>query len=103
MHALVHQTTRLRKLIYWDQASVLTQIGLHSAFFNGHAAEQLFMRLVAKTLSAAQSQRLTFVRLPSTSPAHATLPRAQKKGLWQRAITLALHGTRGTEISKSKK
>lgn len=63
---------------------------IHSVFFNGHAAEQLFLRLVAQTLSAAQSQRLTFARLPSTSPAHATLPRAQKKELWQRAITLAL-------------
>lgn len=63
---------------------------IHSAFFNGHAAEQLFLRLVAKTLSTAQSQRLTCVRLPSTSPAHATLPRAQKKDLWQRAITIAL-------------
>lgn len=63
---------------------------IHSVFFNGHAAEQLFRRWVAKTLPITQSQQLTLVRLPSTSPAHATLPRARKKELWQRTITAAL-------------
>lgn len=63
---------------------------IHSVFFNGHAAEQLFTRLVAKTMPAPQLQRLHFLRLPSTSPAHAALPRAQKQKMWLRAITAAL-------------
>lgn len=63
---------------------------IHAVFFNGHAAEQLFTRLVAKTMPAPQLQRLRFVRLPSTSPAHAALPRAQKQAMWQRALTTAL-------------
>lgn len=62
---------------------------IHAVFFNGHAAEQLFARLVAKTMPAQQLQRLRFLRLPSTSPAHAALPRVEKKRAWLRAISAA--------------
>lgn len=65
---------------------------IRAVFFNGHAAEQLFMRLVAKALPPPQQELLAYTRLPSTSPAHAALSRAQKQDIWQRAILSALHG-----------
>ena len=52
-------------------------------FFNGSKAEHSFRKHVLPTLSA---QPLQFIRLPSTSPAHATLSYAQKRTAW-RALT----------------
>ena len=41
-----------------------------AVFFNGAKAEQLFKKNILMTLNQAQ-QKLSFFRLPSTSPAHA--------------------------------
>ncbi|MBI2082428.1 MAG: DNA-deoxyinosine glycosylase [Deltaproteobacteria bacterium] len=62
---------------------------IHSIFFNGHKAEDLFTKLVLKNLGDF-SQKLKLVRLPSTSPAHASLTRDQKKRRWQRELKVAL-------------
>ena len=51
--------------------------------FNGSKAEQAFRRHVLPTLDARQ---LTFCRLPSTSPAHATLDRKAKLAAWHSAL-----------------
>lgn len=52
-------------------------------FFNGAKAEACFKRLVARGID---NDRILYARLPSTSPAHASLPFAKKLGAW-RAIT----------------
>jgi double-stranded uracil-DNA glycosylase len=55
-------------------------------FFNGTKAETCFHRYVRPGLS---DRGLTFTRLPSTSPAHASLSFAQKLQSW-RAVDAAL-------------
>jgi len=56
-------------------------------FFNGAKAESAWRRHVARQLVArqlvARAPTLVFARLPSTSPAHASLNRAQKLSAWR--------------------
>lgn len=49
--------------------------------FNGGAAENLFRRHVLPVLTAAD--RVSLVRLPSTSPAHASMRLAEKVERWR--------------------
>ena len=62
-------------------------------FFNGAKAEACFKRHVLPTIGAAP---IRYARLPSTSPAHASIPFERKLAAWQ--IILApgesLSGTR---------
>ena len=51
-------------------------------FFNGAKAESAWRRHVARQL-VARAPTLVFARLPSTSPAHASLNRAQKLSAWR--------------------
>ena len=53
--------------------------------FNGMAAESLFMRQVRPHLSGLLM--LEYVRLPSTSPAHASIRLADKLTIWSAAIS----------------
>lgn len=57
-------------------------------FFNGHKAETAFRRH-ALPMVAKLSREFRYVRLPSTSPAHAGRSLSQKLAAW-RAITRAL-------------
>jgi TDG/mug DNA glycosylase family protein len=52
--------------------------------FNGAAAETLYRRHVLHTL--ALETRRQYVRLPSTSPANASVPVAEKVRLWRAAV-----------------
>jgi hypoxanthine-DNA glycosylase len=62
---------------------------LTQVFFNGSKAEASFRRHVLPGLGRALRGRvLRFARLPSTSPAHASLPFARKLAAW-RAILKA--------------
>jgi double-stranded uracil-DNA glycosylase len=54
-------------------------------FFNGSAAQASFKRHCAALL---RDPRLSFYRLPSTSPAHAALRFEQKLAAWQQAMRL---------------
>ena len=51
--------------------------------FNGALAEDTFRRRVLPSLG---DLRLECVRLPSTSPAHASLSLARKRAAWRRAL-----------------
>ena len=53
--------------------------------FNGAAAKTIFMRHCASTLSSHPS--VSWVQLPSSSPAHARLSKLQKLELWREALT----------------
>jgi hypoxanthine-DNA glycosylase len=53
---------------------------LRTVAFNGGTVATLFRRHVLPTLR--DTGRLTFLTLPSTSPAHAARTRAQKLALW---------------------
>ncbi len=55
-------------------------------FFNGTKSEQVFRRRVMPELSDAIKKRITFARLPSTSPAHAGRSFKQKLALWRAII-----------------
>jgi hypoxanthine-DNA glycosylase len=57
---------------------------LHRVCCNGGAAWDLFRRRVTPQLDAARP--LDLVRLPSTSPAHAAMPMAEKLRLWRQGI-----------------
>lgn len=54
---------------------------IHSIFFNGGMAEKTFNKQVKPLLNDAQ-RKLPFTRLPSTSPAHASLSREAKCQRW---------------------
>lgn len=56
---------------------------IETLFFNGATAENLFKRHVLPTLAGTAAEDLRKVRLPSTSPAHASLNFEQKLELWQ--------------------
>jgi hypoxanthine-DNA glycosylase len=60
--------------------------GVKHVFFNGAKAESCFHRYVRPHLS---DRGLTFTRLPSTSPAHASRSFPQKLTAW-RAVEVAL-------------
>ena len=54
---------------------------VHAVFFNGAKAEQSFRRHVVPTLGADGVP--TMQRLPSTSPANAATPYAEKLAAWR--------------------
>lgn len=55
-------------------------------FFNGAAAEAAFRRHVLPDLPVLPGRALRLLRLPSTSPAHATLGYAGKLAVWSAII-----------------
>lgn len=55
-----------------------------TVFFNGAKAEACFQRLVLPTLPPELP--LALHRLPSTSPANASIPYARKLAAWQRVV-----------------
>ena len=60
-------------------AFFLTQLQITHVFFNGGKAESAFRKHVK-----AYPESLTFMRLPSTSPAHASLSFEKKLAAWLR-------------------
>lgn len=66
-----------------DFASFLaTHPYIERIFFNGGYAEQVFRRHALPTLQSAASVPALF-RLPSTSPANASIPLARKRAAWE--------------------
>jgi TDG/mug DNA glycosylase family protein len=61
---------------------------IRTVFFNGQKSESLFRRHAIGELAVLQRQ-FEFVRLPSTSPAHAGMSFAEKLSAWQ-AVRRAL-------------
>lgn len=55
--------------------------GIRHVFFNGAKAEQAFRRYALPTLTHLPD--LAFTRLPSTSPANASIPPAARMAQWQ--------------------
>ena len=55
---------------------------IESVFFNGQKAARLFNTLVLPGLK----RDLDFITLPSTSPANASVSKAQKKSAWKRLL-----------------
>jgi hypoxanthine-DNA glycosylase len=60
---------------------------IRHVFFNGSKAESCFKRHVLKKLKPSS---LSYARLPSTSPAHASRTYAQKLEIWRRELEHAL-------------
>lgn len=58
--------------------------GIKKVFFNGSKAEECYRRHVLPLLPP--SLELEYRRLPSTSPAHASLPYASKLAAWKAAL-----------------
>lgn len=63
-----------------------THRAVRAVFFNGTKSEQLFKRYVLTDLGDLD-ERLYLQRLPSTSPAHAALTRAQKRQAWREILS----------------
>ena len=55
---------------------------IQTIYFNGAKAETVFRRHVLPTLSASQA-RIPRIRLPSTSPANASIPLHTRLAAWQ--------------------
>jgi hypoxanthine-DNA glycosylase len=60
-------------------------------FFNGAKAEACYRKHVLPLLADAPAPPSSH-RLPSTSPANASMPRARKLQVWKQALRLALAG-----------
>jgi TDG/mug DNA glycosylase family protein len=60
--------------------------GINLICFNGRKAEEIFIRKVRQE-SRAIFERIRYASLPSTSPAHAGMPFAQKLALWRNALS----------------
>ena len=58
-------------------------------FFNGAKAEACYRKYVLPRLADEPGPR-SYTRLPSTSPAHASMTRAHKEDFWKHALSLAL-------------
>jgi hypoxanthine-DNA glycosylase len=58
------------------------QTGIRAVALNGGKAQQAFRRHIAPELDARLSRRITILALPSTSPANASIPRAEKRRRW---------------------
>lgn len=56
---------------------------IRHVFFNGGKAEEAFLKRVLPVLPPEITARLALTRLPSTSPALASLTRAQKCAAWR--------------------
>ena len=65
------------------RALLRRQPGIEVVCFNGAAAEACYKRLIVPTLKNAN---LKYLRLPSTSPAHASLSFDEKVAAWRAAI-----------------
>ena len=62
--------------------------------FNGATAEKSFKKLVLPTFTLATSNNeldLEYIRLPSTSPAHASLSFDEKLKIWRTALEIDKH------------
>jgi len=62
-----------------------THTHIHAVFFNGAMAESAYRKYVLPTVSAVP---VSYKRLPSTSPAHASLSYEQKLQIWRTALNL---------------
>ena len=62
------------------------QTNIKHVFFNGSAAEQIYRRTV---LSSLPELDIEYLRLPSTSPAHASLSFEQKLEAWRAVLTFS--------------
>ncbi len=60
-------------------------------FFNGAKAEACYRKHVLPSLGDAPAP-LSYRRLPSTSPANASMSRARRQRAWKQALRLALAG-----------
>jgi hypoxanthine-DNA glycosylase len=70
-------------------------------FFNGQRSEAMFRRH-ALPIMAQLDREFRYVRLPSTSPAHAGRSFAQKLAAW-RAVARALQGKFTTEAQRTRR
>ncbi len=57
---------------------------IHAIVFNGGASEKYFRKLVLPTLS--QPDELTFLKMPSTSPANAGISYEKKLTCWKQVL-----------------
>jgi hypoxanthine-DNA glycosylase len=60
---------------------------IKKVFFNGGKAETIFNKYVLPEINE-QFGYLQFIRLPSTSPAHAAMTVKQKTDIWQKEINV---------------
>lgn len=65
------------------QSFFLTHTNIHTVFFNGAKAESAYRQHVLPTVSTVP---INYIRLPSTSPAHASLSYEQKLQAWRSAL-----------------
>lgn len=74
------------------QSFFRTHDKIHAVFFNGAKAESAYRQYVLPTVSAVP---ISYSRLPSTSPAHASLSYEQKLQAWRTALSLVARNTPG--------
>lgn len=81
-------------LVFNDFGPFLESLpSLRAICFNGRTAEDLYRRNVLPRLEGAPA-RLDLRALPSTSPAHAAMPYAEKLARWRSVLTEVLEGPR---------
>ena len=73
---------------------------------NGAKAEQVFARRIAPAIAPERFDRIAILALPSTSPANASIPKAQKLERWRALQRWTTHSgdlpvSRGNRVSSS--
>ena len=71
---------------------------LRAIFFNGATAESLYKKQIY-TFLPIEYKTLSYTKLPSTSPAYASMSYEEKLAAW-RCIKNALHGERSSRLSE---
>ncbi len=71
-----------------------TYTQIRHVFFNGAKAEACFRRYVLKINPSDTIHRIPLTRLPSTSPAHATLSFVKKRDQWRQILGTAIQDTK---------
>jgi hypoxanthine-DNA glycosylase len=64
-------------------------VAIHAIALNGGKAQQAFRRHVVPQLDTVLRERIQVLALPSTSPANASIPRAEKRRRWRELLRWA--------------
>lgn len=84
-----------------------TQPTIEAIALNGAKAQQVFARRIAPAIALERLDRIALLALPSTSPANASIPRAEKLERWRELLRFATPSAasparRGNRVSSAR-
>lgn len=81
----------MREVVANDFAGFfVSHLQVGTVLFNGATAEKLYTTRVLPFRPEGRNRPMQYLRMPSTSPAHASMRREEKLVVWQQALKSAL-------------